>query len=196
MTTQRATIIGVFSDREKARAAVNDLRRARFRDDQIGLVSRTDDKAGSATHAGGHQQFKEKQGVTTDPTQTHWEEGAEVGAAAGAATGTGLGLAVAAGLIPGLGPAIAGGTLLAILASAGTGAAVGGLVGSLVGLGVPEAEASYYATEFNTGRTIVTVRADERSADAWDVLARHGAYDFERQDTTAAAGSGLPATPY
>jgi len=196
MTTQRATIIGVFSDRDKAQAAVDDLRRSGFRDDQIGLVSRAVDDAGSSTHAAGHQQFKEKKGVSSDPTHTHWEEGAEVGAAAGAATGTGLGLAVAAGLIPGLGPAIVGGTLLAILASAGTGAAVGGLVGGLVGLGVPEAEASYYEAEFRTGRTIVTVRADERAADAWDVLARHGAYDFERQDTSATAGTGQPATPY
>ena len=55
------------------------------------------------------------------------------------------------------------------------------MLGALVGLGVPEEEATYYDTQFQTGRTIVTVRADERSAEAWDVLARHGAYDFERQ---------------
>ena len=125
MMTQRATVIGVFSDRDQAQTAVDDLRRAGFRDDQIGLVSRTATPA-HATHTTTHDQAKEKTGLPEDPTHSHWEEGAGIGAAAGAATGAGLGLAVAANLIPGLGPVIAGGTILAILASAGTGAAVGG----------------------------------------------------------------------
>jgi hypothetical protein len=197
MTTQRATVVGVFTDPDRARAAVSDLRQAGFRDDQIGLITRTADSAETALHASTHQQFKEKTGLKHDPTHSHWEEGAAVGAAAGAATGVGLGLAVAAGLIPGLGPVLAGGTLVAILASAGTGAAVGSILGGLVGLGVPEEEASYYDTEFKSGRTIVTVRADERSADAWNMLVRHGAYDYERRDDAATlAGTGLTATPY
>jgi hypothetical protein len=119
-----------------------------------------------------------------------------VGAAAGAAAGTGLGLAVAAGLIPGIGQVVVGGVFAAILASLGTGAVVGGLVGALVGLGIPEHEAAYYETEFKTGRTILTVRADDRAAAAWDVLARHGAYDFERQPAAVAPGTAVEATPY
>jgi hypothetical protein len=196
MTTRRATVIGVFTDRGQAQAAVDDLRQAGFRDDQVGLVSRTADTGGTTTHATGHDQVREKTGLPADPTHSRWEEGAGIGAAAGAATGAGLGLAVAANLIPGVGQVIAGGTILAILASAGTGAAVGGILGALVGLGVPEEEATYYDTQFRTGRTIVTVRADDRSAAAWDVLARHGAYDFERQEAGAAPGTALPATPY
>jgi hypothetical protein len=105
-------------------------------------------------------------------------------------------LAVAANLIPGVGQVIAGGTIIAILASAGTGAALGGVVGALVGLGVPEEEATYYDSQFKTGRTIVTVRADDRAPEAWEVLARHGAYDFERQDAAAVPGAVLEATPY
>jgi len=195
MTTRRATVIGVFSDRDKAQAAVDELRRAGFRDDQIGLVSRT--QTDTATHAARHDHARERTGLPSDPTHSKWEEGAGIGAAAGAATGTGLGLAVAAGLIPGIGPFIAGGTLAALLASTGTGAALGTVLGGLVGLGVPEEEATYYENEFKTGRTILTVRADDRSTAAWDVLARHGAYDFERRgDTTAAPGTGLEATPY
>jgi hypothetical protein len=106
-------------------------------------------------------------------------------------------LAVAAGIIPGLGPILAGGTLAAVLASAGTGAAVGTVLGALVGLGVPEVEASYYDTEFQSGRTLVTVRADDRAAEAWNILIRHGAYDYERrEDAATLAGTGLSATPY
>ncbi|HEY1378237.1 MAG TPA: hypothetical protein VGF55_15665 [Gemmataceae bacterium] len=193
--TRRATVIGVFSDRDKAQAAVDELRQAGFRDDQIGLVSRTQTE--TVGHAAGHDHARERAGLPGDTTHSKWEEGAGIGAAAGAATGTGLGLAVAAGLIPGVGPFIAGGTLMAILASAGTGTAVGTILGALVGLGVPEEEATYYESEFKTGRTILTVRADDRSAAAWDILARHGAYDFERRgDATVVPGAGLEATPY
>jgi hypothetical protein len=197
MTNTRSTVIGVFTDPDKARAAVNDLRNAGFRDDQIGLIARSPDAGATALHASTHQQFKERTGHSSDPTQSHWEEGAAVGAAAGAATGVGLGLAVAAGIIAGLGPILAGGTLAAILASAGTGAAVGSVLGALVGLGVPEVEASYYDTEFQSGRTLVTVRADDRASEAWNILIRHGAYDYERRDDAATlAGAGLASTPY
>lgn len=196
MTTRRATVIGVFSDRDKAQAAVDELRRAGFQDDQIGLVARH--PADTASHPAGHNVARERTGLPSDPTHSRWEEGAGLGAAAGAATGTGLGLAVAAGLMTGVGPFIVGGTLAAILASAGTGAAVGTILGALVGLGVPEEEATYYDQEFKTGRTIVTVRADDRSPEAWDILARHGAYDFERRGDAAeeVPGAGLEATPY
>jgi len=193
MTIQRATVIGVFSDRARAQAAVQDLRQAGFRDEQIGIASRSDTAAGAVNH----EQYKERTGPGADATSTRWEEGAGVGAAAGAATGVGLGLAVAAGLIPGIGQVILGGTLAAILASAGTGAAAGAIIGGLVGLGIPEEEAAYYEGEVRTGRTVVTVRADDRSADAWAILMRHGAYDYERRnDLAAAPGTGLEATPY
>jgi len=53
----------------------------------------------------------------------------------------------------------AGGTLAAILASAAGGAAAAGIAGALVGLGIPEDEAKHYDSEFQAGRTIVTVKA-------------------------------------
>src|SRR5436309_4702608 len=85
MRTQRSTVIGVFSDRDKAQAAVEDLRRAGFHDDQIGLVSRTVDSGMTAIHAAGPDRIKERTGPGS--AQTQWEEGAGVGAAAGAAAG-------------------------------------------------------------------------------------------------------------
>jgi hypothetical protein len=196
MPTQLATVIGVFSEHDKAQAAVEDLCRSGFRDDQIGLVSRTGKAGGTRTHTPSHDHAKERTGLPHDPTHSKCEEGTGIGAAAGAATGTGLGLAVAANLIPGVGQVIAGGAIVAVLASAGAGAAVGGVVGALVGLGVPEEHAAYYDNEFKTGRTILSVIADERAPEAWTILARHGAYDFERTDEAVAPDMALPATPY
>jgi hypothetical protein len=187
MATRTATVIGVFEDRDSARAAVSELRRAGFREDQIGLVTHDTDRAPPRG---------DESGIPGEPTHTRWEEGAGIGAAAGAVTGTGLGLAVAAGLIPGVGPVLAGGTLMALLASAGTGAAVGTVLGGLVGLGVPEEEAKYYSGEFTSGRTIVTVRADENTVQAWEVLSRHGAYNAQNRPAAAAPGTGVRATPY
>jgi hypothetical protein len=155
------TIVGVFHDRADATAALRDLRAAGFDESQIGVISR-------------HVTTEvERSGLSDDPTGTRWEEGTGIGAAAGAATGLGLGVAVAAGLIPAVGPVIAGGTLMALLASAGAGAAAGTVVGGLIGLGIPEDEAETYEAEVTSGRTLVTVSAGERYAEALDVLRRN-----------------------
>ena len=177
--TARQTAVGSFESRGDAQNAVAALRRAGFRDDQIGVVSRSSETtSGTRVESG-------------DPTHTRWEEGAGVGAAVGATTGVGLGLAVAAGIIPGIGPLIAGGTLMALLASAGAGATVGTIVGGLVGLGIPEEDAEYYDSEFRSGRTIVTVRAGDRCGEADRILSDHGG-----RDRYAEGGTGLGATPY
>ncbi len=164
--------VGIFQDRTNAADAIRDLRAAGFRDSQIGLISKHDadwdDRAG-------RKLASDRSGLANDPTHTHWEEGSGIGAAAGAATGVGLGLAVAAGLMPPLGPIIAGGTLVALLASAGTGAAVGTVVGGLIGLGIPEEHAATYERDVNEGRTLVTVSAGDRYADAVDILHKRGA---------------------
>ncbi len=41
-------------------------------------------------------------------------------------------------------------------------------------MGVPEEEAHYYETAFQSGRALVTVRAGERYQEASDILHRHG----------------------
>jgi Heat induced stress protein YflT len=166
-----ATAVGVFQNRQEAQAAIDALRRAGFRDDQIGMAAREQ--------------------VEQDAAATQVEEGAGIGAAAGAAAGTGLGLAVVAGLMPPVGPIIAGGTLIALMASAGAGAAVGTVLGALVGMGVPEEEAGYYDREFAAGRAIVTVRADDRYKEAEEILYQNGA--LERR-AGVVSGSEVPAT--
>jgi len=93
------------------------------------------------------------------------------------------------GVIPVVGPAIAAGTLGVVLSNAAAGAGIVGLVGALIGAGVPEEEAKYYHSEFEAGRTIVTVKADGRYDDAMAILRRHGAHDITSRGSLAAAAS-------
>ena len=50
-TEQRSTVVGVFEDRQQADAAVNDLRQAGFREDQIGVAVRGAEGEKEATTA-------------------------------------------------------------------------------------------------------------------------------------------------
>jgi hypothetical protein len=184
MRAQQSTIVGVFDDRLQADRAVDELRRAGFRDDQVGVAMRYD--AGDATTAGTTDAAD-----ATDAGDTHAETGAITGVLTGLGLGALAGFGVLSGIIPVIGPAIAGGTLGVILSNAAAGAGVGGLVGALVGAGVPEDEAQYYQGEFESGRTIVTVRADGRADEAMAVFRRYGAYDMStRQDYS---GTAAPA---
>ena len=176
-TIQRNTVVGIFENAAHAREAVNELRAAGFRDDQIGVASHD----------------REAKAATVKSDDTHADTGALTGALAGAGIGAAWGLGIAAGLLPAIGPVIAGGTLAAILASAGVGAAAAGLAGALIGLGIPEEEATYYETEFKAGRTIVSVKADDRYDAVATILRKHHAHvqertgAFRRADFAAAA---------
>jgi uncharacterized protein (TIGR02271 family) len=160
-TKKRTVVVGVFTDRGQAQKCVEELRRVGFREDQIGVAGR-DSETTSAVPS---------------------DKGAKVAAvaAAGATTGAGIGalwaLGIAAGFLPAIGPVIAGGIFASILASAAGAGAAGGLIGALIGLGIPEEEAHYYHGEFEAGRTIVTVKADNRCEEAHAILNRYGAYD-------------------
>jgi len=181
--TQRSTVVGVFEDHRAADRTVSDLRKAGFRDDQIGVATRKSEGMWGETG-------KAEEG-------SHWETGAVTGLLAGAGLGGLVGLGIIAGVIPVLGPVIAGGTLAAVLANAAGGAAIGGIAGALIGSGIPEEEAEYYKGEFEAGRTLVTVKADGRADEAMRILRNHGAYDMHTAPagmTTTAAGAAC-ATP-
>jgi len=171
-TTQRSTVVGVFEDRRKANDAVQALRQAGFRDDQIGVAGKFAEGADAAA------------GTDTE-TGSKWEEGAVTGVLTGAGLGALVGLGIMAGVIPVLGPVIAGGTLAMLAANAAGGAAIAGLVGALVGAGIPEEEARYYESEFHSGRTIVTVNAEGRADEATTILRSYGAYDMHSAGTAA-----------
>jgi uncharacterized protein (TIGR02271 family) len=161
--------VGVFETRDAARQAVDDLVKAGFKKENIGVISRDS---------------KVKKGAAPD---SHWEEGAVAGAATGAGVGALWALGIAAGVLPAVGPFIAGGLLASVLASAAGTAVAGGLVGALIGLGIPEEDAKYYEGEFKKGRTIVTVRANGRAAEATEIIERHGGYNRESAEHAGAA---------
>jgi len=174
---KRATAVGVFSDHASADHAVVELKKAGFRDDQIGVTGKDWRPKGTAKETGNHA-----------------GEGAAVGIAAGAGAGALVGLGVLSGIIPVIGPAIAAGTLGVILSNAAGGAAIAGLVGALIGMGVPEDEAKLYQEELESGRFIVTVKADGRFDDAMTILRRHGGYERSNMMTNTATAANACAS--
>lgn len=163
---QRTTVVGVFTDYHSADKAVSDLRKAGFRDDQIGFAGRYE--AANLP----------VEGKTTDEGGTYAEEGALTGVLTGAGLGALVGLGVMQGFIPVIGPALSAGTLGVVLSNIAAGAAVTGLAGALIGAGIPEEEAEYYSKEFEAGNAIVSVTANGRADEAAEILRRHGAYDM------------------
>jgi hypothetical protein len=148
-------VIGVFADPGRAQAAYEELKRAGFADAQIGYVARNGPgpaEGGVADHAG---------------------EGAAAGAVGGGVIGLAWGAALAAHLIPGIGPVLAGGAIATLLAGTAAGAAVGGATGLLVGLGVPADQAGYYEKQLAAGRTLITIQAGPRNAEALAILRRY-----------------------
>ena len=182
MMAHQSTIVGVFDDRLQADRAVDELRRNGFRDDQIGVAMRYD-AGDSAT------------GDTGAAEETHAGTGAVAGVAAGLGLGALAGLGVLSGVIPVIGPAIAGGTLGVVLSNAAVGAGVGGLVGALAGAGVPEEEAHYYQGEFESGRTIVTVKPEGRADEAMAVMRQYGGYDMSTRPDYSGTASGMANKP-
>jgi len=178
---QRTTVVGVFTDDRQAEEAIDELRRAGFRDDQIGVARRRAD-----------DELAEKE---TKREGTHAGTGALAGAFTGAGLGALAGFGVLAGVMPVIGPAIAGGTLAVILSNAVGGAAVIGLIGALIGAGIPEEEAQYYNQEFEAGRTIVTVKADGQADEVEAILRRHGAYDMHTDGRSTAEGATTGEIP-
>jgi len=158
-TATCTTTAGVFQSRETAERAIESLRAAGYRDDQIGLVAR--DTRGRT--------------VRTDGSgESNAGEGAAIGAAAGAGVLALGSLGVSFGVIPVIGPILAVGPLAAALISAGAGAAGGGLAGALIGWGISEEDAQYYEKEVKAGRYLVTVECGQGD-DARDILQRYGA---------------------
>lgn len=154
-TTSR-TVVGLFSHRSAAEAAIHDLRAAGFADSSIGVA----------------MQERVEQGDLLDQFDREPAEGAAKGAVGGGLLGGLLGL-LGPLLIPGLGTVVAGGVLASTLAGLGIGAATGGILGALSGLGVPEEDARHFDRGFREGGTLVTVAAGARTPEALAILARH-----------------------
>jgi hypothetical protein len=158
-TTGR-TVVGMFTNRPDAEAAIRELKAAGFGDDRIGVAL----------------QDREEEGELRDRMETSGREAAgsaAKGAVSGGLVGGLIGL-LGSLLIPGVGPIVVGGVLASTLTGAGIGAATGGIIGALVALGVPEADARHFDEGLRSGRTLVTVDAGARTAEALVLLDRHG----------------------
>jgi uncharacterized protein (TIGR02271 family) len=171
----QSTIVGVFNDRAQAQQAINELKRAGFTDDQIGVTTR-EGKIETVTDA--------------DSGDTYGAEGAVAGIATGAGMGALWGLGILSGLLPGIGPAIAGGTLAALLSSAAAGAAAAGLAGALIGMGMSKEDAEFYESEFKAGRTIVTLHPGSRATEALAIIRRYGGYERSTAAETRCSTTG------
>jgi uncharacterized protein (TIGR02271 family) len=170
------TVVGVFSDHERARQAITALKETGFTESQIGVAS-------------AHSEGLRKVSGDDAGDENYVAEGATAGVAAGAGVGALWGLGILAGVLPAIGPAIAGGTLAAILSSAAAGAAAAGLGGALIGMGVSKDEAEYYESELKSGRTFVTVSAASRRSEAQAILQRFGAYDMATRSSAGLASA-------
>jgi hypothetical protein len=165
----RRVIAGLFTDRDEAVKAIDDLKAAGFRPEDVGVAMRD----------------RDAQGELVEETGTRAAEGAASGAVGGGVLGGLVGFLVGLGAlaIPGIGPVVAGGALASAfglaggtaVAGAGIGAAAGGIVGALVGMGIPKEEAEYFERGFRAGGVLVTVNGGDRAAEARTVLERHGA---------------------
>ncbi len=156
-----STVAGLFETREQAQSAVEALKDAGFRGDQISIAMR--DRRAAADVA----------------SQTGASNAAEAGIVGGGILGGLAGFLVGIGAlaIPGIGPIVAAGPLVASLTGGAIGAATGGLLGALVEAGVPEEEAQVYQRGVERGGVLVTVNADGRESEARRVLERFGMRD-------------------
>jgi hypothetical protein len=173
-TTGR-TVVGMFTNRPDAEAAIRELKTAGFGDDRIGVAL----------------QDQEEQREVRDLLEATGREaagGAAKGAVSGSLVGGLIGL-LGSLLIPGVGPIVVGGVLASTLTGAGIGAATGGIIGALVALGVPEADARHFDEGLRSGRTLVTVDAGARTVEALMVLDRHG-MDFGPSGASRYESSG------
>lgn len=184
-TKRGTTLAALFPGREAAERAINELKAAGLRGDQIGIAMRD----------------RTAQGALVEDTGTKVAEGAVSGALGGGLLGglTGFLVGIGALAIPGIGPVVAGGVLASTFglaagtaaAGAGIGAAAGGVVGALVGLGIPEATARHFETGFRGGGVLVTANVYEGVDKARAILLRHGGDFGPAATTTGATGSAI-----
>ncbi len=184
--------VGVFSRRDEAERALNELRAAGFSMDRVSIVAKDADRNDQIAGADVHDRAGANKA----------DEGAATGAALGALTGLLVGLGAIA--IPGVGPVMLAGataTALATTLSGGAiGAVAGGLIGALIGLGIPEERARVYNDRVSRGDYLVMVEGSNADiSHAESILGRGGiqewgVYDIPNASRTSADISGINPT--
>jgi hypothetical protein len=165
----KTVVLGVFSQRNDAEDAINELRENGYNPKDISIVMK--DRSEGERLAG--------------DTGADVAGGAVTGATTGAVLG-GLAGLLASFVIPGLGAFFIGGPLATALGLTGaaastvsgatTGAVAGGLIGALMGLGLPEEDARFYEERINEGGILVAIPAFAgRESEVEDILTENGA---------------------
>ncbi|GAB6138861.1 hypothetical protein [Halanaerobaculum tunisiense] len=159
-----STVLGVFSDQDVAKQAIEEMENQGVSEEQISLVAKQDETDDAEAGA----EMTEGQNLT-DGAAT----GGVAGGLAGALAGAGL-LAV-----PGVGPLLAAGPLAAGL----TGATTGGVAGGLVDYGLDEETGEKYAMEVEQGNILVAAEdtAETKIDDVADILQNKGANEVTTQ---------------
>src|SRR5436305_7537243 len=146
MAGKNTAAFGLYKSRAQAESAVDALRQAGFRSDDISVLMPDQ----QSSHEFAHEK------------NTKAPEGTTTGVISGGAIGGTLGLLAGIGAlaIPGLGPFIAAGPIMGTLGGLGAGGAIGGIVGALVGMGIPEYEAKRYEGRVKEGSILASVQCD------------------------------------
>jgi hypothetical protein len=166
MAGKNTSVFGIYPTVAAAEAAVDALRSAGFRTEDISAL--LPDNQGT-------KDFAHEKG-------TKAPEGAVTGAGTGLVLGGALGWLAGIGslAIPGVGPLIAAGPILATLTGVGVGGVIGGIAGGLVGMGIPEYEAKRYEGRVRSGKILLSVHCDDSQwvKRAKELLERTGAEDI------------------
>ncbi len=158
-------VYGIYSTRQDAEMAIDSMRAAGFRAEDISVLFPDNE----GTKDIGHEKHTKAPEKAT--------AGAAIAGIAGGALGWLAGIGALA--IPGLGPFIAAGPIMAALAGVGAGSVVGGLAGALVGAGIPEYEAKRYEGRIRSGGILLSVHCDDNLmiGRAKEMLRHTGAQD-------------------
>lgn len=148
LTSADTVVIARYCDLERARQAVDELRRLGVPQKELSVVSSGDYYP--------EKDFRIIDGAYLDDTDSSLEKGAEAGAVAGAAGGALLGLGAV--VLPGVGALwVAGAVLLGAITGMSTGALAGGTIGVLMELGFSKNQAEDMSTGLDEGHVIVMV---------------------------------------
>lgn len=158
------TVIGIFSSREAAGTAVEQLRQKGFSNEEINIVSK---RGKEKNKEGGSGTYNDD---ITDGTLT----GGTLGGLGGLLLGAG------ALAIPGLGPIVAAGPIAAAI----SGAVAGGLAGGLIDWGIPAEASQRYEQSVVNGNILAIVRTSSaKVGSAASIFRQNGAQNVESHDT-------------
>lgn len=154
VASEQRRAVGVFSDRQQAEQALNELKASNFSMDKVSLIAKDTEEGGERV---GGTQVSERIGNQNVQSGTAVVADAATSSAWGSVL-VGLGSLA----IPGLGPLIAAGSvgvaLVTTLAGIGLGTlATGNLVNALTDWGISEESANAYADSLEQGDYLVIV---------------------------------------